>query len=331
MRSKDRRESAFPAGAPGAVLSVAVAWLSSYGCHGGGAQAKDDGGFGEDSPTGGSANQGGSGPRGSGGLLGTGGATQATNAGGGRTGAGGVTANTGCKRGIASNAVPGAAFSSSITWWYNWSAQAGTGNAGLEFVPMLWGSGSLNATIPSAAKYLLAFNEPNFKAQANLTAAQAASYWPTIEVMAAGRPIVSPGMNYCGPSASCNGTDPYQYLKDFFAACTDCSVDYVAAHWYNCDLPSLRDYLEPGNNLPGFEQFDRPIWLTEFSCDGNASVANQEAFMRAAIPYLEANPKVFRYAWFSADPIPSAKLTNSDGTPTELGKVYISLPQSCTF
>jgi hypothetical protein len=51
--------------------------------------------------------------------------------------------------------------------------------------------------------------------------------------------------------------------------------------------------------------------------------------MRAAIPYLEGNPKVFRYSWFSADPIPNAKLINSDGSPTALGQVYISLPQSC--
>ena len=47
--------------------------------------------------------------------------------------------------------------------------------------------------------------------------------------------------------------------------------------------------------------------------------------MRAAIPYLESNPKVFRYSWFSADPIPNAKLMNSDGSPTALGQVYISL------
>jgi hypothetical protein len=32
---------------------------------------------------------------------------------------------------------------------------------------------------------------------------------------------------------------------------------------------------------------------------------------------------------FSADPIPSAKLVNSDGSPTALGQVYISLPQAC--
>ncbi|HET9931708.1 MAG TPA: glycosyl hydrolase, partial [Polyangiaceae bacterium] len=136
-------------------------------------------------------------------------------------------------------------------------------------------------------------------------------------------------MNYCGPAAQCNGTDPYQYLKDFFAACSSCEVDYVAVHWYNCDLPSLKDYLEPGGNLPGFEQFGKPIWLTEFSCNGDASVAEQEAYMRAAIPYLEQSTKVFRYSWFSADPIPNARLLDANGGPTALGRVYIDLPQSC--
>jgi hypothetical protein len=271
-------------------------------------------------------------PAGSGGTTaggrgsgGTGGATGS----GGATGGGGTTTAAACKRGVAANTAPGAAFFPAVTWWYNWAATSSGANTGIEFVPMLWGSGSLGATIPSAAKFLLGFNEPNFKAQANLTAAQAANAWPSVEAKAAGRPLVSPGMNYCGPAANCNGTDPYQYLKDFFAACAGCAVDYVAVHWYNCDLPSLRDYLEPGGNLPGFEQFGKPIWLTEFSCDGDASLAEQEAYMRAAIPYLEANPKVFRYSWFSADPIPNAKLINPDGTPTQLGKVYVELAQNC--
>lgn len=195
---------------------------------------------------------------------------------------------------------------------------------------MVWDEATVSSAIPTGAKYLLGFNEPNFFAQANLSPTQAAGYWPTLQAnaSAAGVALVGPAMNYCGPASQCHGTDPYQYLKDFFAACTDCKVDYVAVHWYNCDLPSLRDYLEPGGNLPGFEQFGKPIWLTEFSCDGSASVAQQEAYMRAAIPYLESNPKVARYSWFSADPIPNARLVNSDGSPTALGQVYLGLPSN---
>ena len=51
--------------------------------------------------------------------------------------------------------------------------------------------------------------------------------------------------------------------------------------------------------------------------------------MRVAIPYLEGNPRVFRYSWFSADPIPNARLLNPDGSPTALGNVYKGLSQSC--
>jgi len=260
------------------------------------------------------------GAKGSGGVRGSGGTTAT----GGQIGAGGA-----CKRGIASNTAPTSGLRPGVGWWYDWSNQGNPGSSGIEFVPMLWGSSSLNGAIPAAAKFLLTFNEPNFHAQSNLTAAQAASDWPQIEAKAAGLPIVGPGMNFCGPDSACNGTSPYQYLKDFFTACAGCQVDYVAVHWYNCDLPSLKDYLEPGGSLEGFEQFGKPIWLTEFSCDTSASAADQEAYMRAAVPYLEANPHVFRYAWFSASNIPNAQLLNSDGTLTKLGQVYAGLPGGC--
>lgn len=241
----------------------------------------------------------------------------------------GSTVSTEGKRGIAANVAPGSAFYPAVSWWYNWSNRNVGVNVGIEFVPMIWNQTTVSAALPAGSKYVLGFNEPNFFAQANLSASQAASYWPDLEATAAAAnvAVVSPALNYCGPAAQCHGTDPYQYLKDFLAACNHCRVDYIAIHWYNCDLPSLRDYLEPGGNLPGFEQFGKPIWLTEFSCDGSASVAQQEAYMREAIPYLENNPHVFRYSWFSAGPIPNAKLINDDGTPTALGKVYVSLPR----
>jgi hypothetical protein len=272
----------------------------------------------------------------SGGAAGTGGATGGAATAGGRGGSGGNAGTSGapgaaCKRGIAANVAPGAAFYPAVSWWYNWAIQSSGTQVGIEFVPMVWGSSTVSASIPTGSRYVLGFNEPNFHAQANLTPQQAASLWPalTANARASGVGLVSPALNFCGPAADCNGTDPYQYLKDFFAACVGCQVDYVAVHWYNCDLPSLRDYLEPGGNLEGFEQFGKPIWVTEFSCDPSATAAQQEAYLRAAVPYLEGNPRVFRYSWFSADPIPNARLVNADGSPTALGQVYVSLAQNC--
>ena len=314
-----------------------AALLAAIGCHGSGSGAAADAATssGGASGSGGAAGTGGAAGHdaGSGGGGGGAGGGAAAGAGGSGSGGSGADASTpaACKRGIAANTAPGAAFAPAVGWWYNWSPRTSAAYVGVEFVPMIWGAGDLGATLPSGAKFLLGFNEPNFHSQSNLTPQQAAADWPTVQAKAdaAGIPIVSPAMNFCGPASSCNGTDPYQYLKDFFAACTGCRVDYVAVHWYNCDLPSLQDYLEPGGNLQGFEQFGKPIWLTEFSCDGTATAAQQEAYMRAAVPYLEGNPHVFRYSWFSADPIPNAKLVNSDGSPTALGQVYISLPGDC--
>jgi hypothetical protein len=256
----------------------------------------------------------------------------------------GVSAAT-CKRGIATNTAPSAALAPSsaspgVSWWYDWAAQA-SGGTGIEFDPMIWGAGSLGAKLPSGSRYVLGFNEPNFKAQSNLTAAQAATDWPMVEAAAkaAGAALVAPAVNFCGSSADPSGcsdpsvTDPYTWLKDFFVACAGCTVDYVAVHWYNCDLPSLRAYLEgnldAGGGLQGFVQFGRPIWLTEFACDNSHAEADQEAYMRAAVPYLEGNPHVFRYSWFNASNISNALVMNADGSLTALGKVYVGLPQSC--
>jgi len=309
------------------ILSFLCTISACVACSNGGA---NDAGM-SDGSSGADAGNGGADPGSGGTHAGNGGAgTSGSGPSAGMAGASiGATGN--CKRGIAANTAPGAAFFPALAWRYNWSPKRTGTDVGIEFTPMVWGSADVNATLPAGSKYLLTFNEPNFHAQSNLTAAQAASYWPMLEAKASalGIPLVSPGMNFCGPAADCNGTSPYQYLKDFFAACQGCKVDYVAVHWYNCDLPSLKDYLEPGGNLEGFEQFGKPIWLTEFSCGPTSSVAQQEAYMRAAIPYLNENPNVFRYSWFSADPIPSAKLMNADGSPTALGQVYIGLPQSC--
>jgi hypothetical protein len=254
---------------------------------------------------------------------------------------------TQCKRGVAMNAAPSAVFARGpsvpgLSWWYNWTSQSpGGGDPGIEYVPMIWGRAAVNDALPAGSKYVLGFNEPGFKTQSNLTPQQAATAWPTLQSHArgAGIPTVSPAVNFCGSSSNssqCSDptiTDPYTYLKDFFAACSGCEVDYVAVHWYGCDVPSLQAYLEGsadgGGSLQGFGQFGRPIWVTEFSCDSSHSVGDQKAYMQAAVPYLEGNPHVVRYSWFSAAPIPNGVLANSDGSLTDLGKTYVALPQSC--
>src|SRR6185312_10015374 len=83
-------------------------------------------------------------------------------AGGGTDDAGGA-GGAGCKRGVAMNAAPTMAFAPSssspgIHWWYNYAAKGQGAAPGIEFVPMIWGTGT-NGPVPAGARFLLGYNE----------------------------------------------------------------------------------------------------------------------------------------------------------------------------
>jgi len=320
-------------------LACTLAWSVGCGSSASGVHAGSEAGAGDSGDGGGQGSDAAAGSEG--GATGdagtTGGDSGTITVGGG--GDGGAAA---CKRGIATNTPPSSALAPSstvpgVSWWYDWSNTGTGGASGVAFVPMIWGSANLTASIPAGSTYLLGFNEPNFKAQSNLTPQQAATDWPQVEALAKplGIPLVSPAVNFCGSSTDTSGcsdptvTDPYTWLKDFFAACTGCQVDAVAVHWYNCDLPSLQGYIDGSSSLAGFVQFGKPIWLTEFACSGTSTVAQQQAYMQAAVPYLEGNPHVARYSWFSSSNIATAQLMDATGQPTALGTVYAGLAESC--
>src|SRR4029077_16759924 len=103
----------------------------------------------------------------------------------------------------------------------------------------------------------------------------------------------------------------------FFAACTGCRVDYVAIHSNMCDKSALSSY------VGRFKKNNKPIWLTEFSCgdQGTQPVSKQQSYMKDALAYLEGEPAVFRYAWFSGrtTSIANVNLLGDPGTLTDLG------------
>lgn len=251
-----------------------------------------------------------------------------------------------CKRGLAYNhefAADAPAFGDSIGWWYNWGsapepdANTALRAADVEYVPMVWTGPprrdldvqALIDAIPEGAKYLLGFNEPNFGAQASLTPEQAAAAWPALEQVAKARnlKLVSPAVNYCG--GDCNQTDPFAWLDAFFAACTDCQVDYVAFHWYACSLDALQWVVGEYES-----KYGKPVWLTEFAClddPGDHSAAGQLAYMNEAVPFLENDPMVFRYAWFigrSSQP-GAIDLFAGPGALTTLGAAYAGYAGFC--
>ena len=263
----------------------------------------------------------------------------------GATGGGGVPNATGCKRGLAyghHSVADLQALSSGVSWWYNWDFQPDQAvrgaylQAGVEYAPMIWGANTdraaAKAAITSDASVLLGFNEPNFGSQANLSAADAAALWPELEAIADAKRLrlVSPAVNFCG--GDCQDTDPFHYLDAFFAACQGCQVDAVAMHIYVGCSPS-------GDNKAAYliqhvetykTRFSQPLWLTEFACNDAKNADEQRAFLEDAVAYLEGEPRIERYAWFSgrASNVPYVDLLGDSGKLTALGQAYVNAPRN---
>lgn len=253
-----------------------------------------------------------------------------------------------CKRGVAYGYHSKAdmqALSKGVSWWYNWAFEPDTGvksdygALGVEYVPMVWGAkidtAEVQAKAPQGITALLGFNEPNFGAQANMSAAEAAALWPKVTAVANARGVatlVSPAVNFCG--GDCKETDPFKYLQDFFAACKDCRVDAIAIHIYvGCAGDSGNHAQWLINHVKTYEQkFTQPLWLTEFACDDAKNADEQKAFMTDAVTYLESDPRIARYAWFAgrADNVPFVDLLGADGVLTPLGQAYVDAPRDAS-
>ena len=226
--------------------------------------------------------------------------------------------------------------------------------------------------VPDNARYLLGYNEPNFKEQANLTPAVAAKNWKHLEWVAMHKDLklVGPATNFCDPTPGAHHAGAcieavdgdrmfgFAWLERFYDACSkegiagiDCQIDYQAIHAYSChgitwvvemmkrkaglSRPEaahcnngVQDEDEFGIDCGGNvctacsararTIFAKPVWLTEFAtpsndCGTNDPDALQQKtldMMAHDLPRLEADPYVFRYAWF----MPKVSMESLDHT-----------------
>ncbi|MBX8474233.1 glycoside hydrolase family protein [Pseudomonas cichorii] len=259
------------------------------------------------------------------------------------------SATKSAKRGLAydlSSPADLSALAPGISWWYNWSPRPHDRVAsydyaslyGVDFIPMVWnasmddGQLKLYLLAHPNIRYLLVINEPNLVDQANMTPEAAARFWPRLEQISAQTNVklVGPAMNWGTLSGY---SDPVVWLDAFYAAYRaqnqnrDPQIDYLAFHWYDYGLSAMLDRLA---------RYGKPFWVTEFanwhSVDDGVqidSLEKQKQQMAEMVAICENRADVFRYAWFtgrmSDDPHFSSLLSN-EGTLTELGRYYLSLP-----
>ncbi|EIW71947.1 hypothetical protein TREMEDRAFT_58092 [Tremella mesenterica DSM 1558] len=221
---------------------------------------------------------------------------------------------------------------SKLSWYYNWGlSPTGSGADGLEFVPMVWGTGSTSGLAaaakswPAGTKYVLSFNEPDQPSSVGgsaISAGDAATAHQNWVTTLGGSYLIST------PAVARGGK---QWLQDWVTACAGkCKYDIVSFHFYGTDADDLITYAKDF-----YSTFNKPLWLTEWDCtdysSGQVCTPDQaKAFMTTVIDWIEGEgaSMVQRYSWFGDFPKMSTDgngLANADGSPNALGQYYVAL------
>ncbi|MCH5224928.1 MAG: hypothetical protein J1D77_02970 [Muribaculaceae bacterium] len=227
-----------------------------------------------------------------------------------------------------------------VTWYYNWGnteKSSVEGQEFLEYVPMCWNGGYNAEAIREycknhpETKYLLGFNEPNFKDQANMTPAEAAAKWPEVQALAKefNLELVAPALNY---SPDAPYYQPTAWMDEFVNLVGKDAFDYTAIHAYG-GFGVMSDLA-----TTFYEKYGKPVWVTEFCFwpgeSGGVSVASQVNMIVQSLEWLEKTDFIYRYAWFKATEKTATNfnLVNSGKgeEPRELseqGLVYVNMSE----
>ncbi|RMY46953.1 hypothetical protein D0863_15740 [Hortaea werneckii] len=195
---------------------------------------------------------------------------------------------------------------SQVSWGYNWFSSRYSDpsitcqyNPAIDFVPLLYSGAStltsiwadnVRKEIDLGATAVLGFNEPDAcfaGASACMSVAEAVTVWKeSIEPFAGAVRLGSPGVTNAGYG--------FEWLDQFLGNCTDCTVDFIAIHWYAnmYAFGYLQDYVRQA-----YERYGKPIWLTEFGYDFSEGVpteAQVQGFLRQAVTWLDEQEYVER-------------------------------------
>lgn len=217
------------------------------------------------------------------------------------------------------------------TWFYAWGIKSEP-TAEMDYVPMFWANAKdtdvAKVQAMKMANHVLAFNEPDGEDQSNLTVETALERYPA---------ILRTGLRVGSPA--CKESQWKNWLADFMAGCAERGyrVDFIAIHWYDwgnwgtTQDPSPEDIdamvKRFKNNIDNcYAMYKLPIWITEFNANKNRLTDIQIRFLEKAIPMLESNPHVERYAYFQPNGGNGDFLKND--ALTDVARAYDCMPST---
>ncbi len=230
-----------------------------------------------------------------------------------------------------------------VSWFYDWGRDD-VSTTTQEYAPMMWGAynsieNSINTVVSKTnVSHFMAFNEPDNAGQGggSLTTTNPLTAIPFY------KKLLRSGHRMLSPSPT-EGQDRV-WLRDFAneADAQKLQIDAIGMHWYDwgnictnftgCDvtmpIPGKTISMDVNAIFTRFKNsvnaaytlHKKPIWITEFNASKFRPDAVQAAFMALALPWLDANPNVERYAYFFGNDAPVTNL--SDRSYTAAGLAY---------
>ncbi len=212
-----------------------------------------------------------------------------------------------------------------VSWFYDWGA-SDVGTVNREYALMAWGRSGANSTNVNnyIAKpditHLLSFNEPDNVDQSNI---------PFGEAVTLHKNLTATGYRLGSPAPT--EGQATVWLTNFMDSANraNVKVDFMAVHWYDWGsyLSTLNTAPDPNGVFTRFKNYinniyaiyNKPIWITEFNANRNTTSATHEAFIALAVPWLESQPFVERYAYFFPPALPPV---DGGGNLTAIGTAY---------
>lgn len=212
-----------------------------------------------------------------------------------------------------------------VTWFYDWGPYDFS-TPTREFVPMTWSTNHAsdaniaNIIAKDSVTHCLSFNEPDNSGQANMYVANAIPLY---------KKVLKTGLRMGSPACT---ESQYRVWLDSFtnvANAQNLKIDFVAVHWYDWGNwlstlnanPSATDVFNRFKSYIAnvYDLYKKPIWITEFNANPNRPNSVQQAFMQLALPWLDSDPRVERYAYFFGNDVP---MYNTNGTLTTSATTY---------